>query len=414
MTQGTGAGTNFGTLKVDDGAALQIDGTIDNTGSVSENSVGSNTFIDITPAGATLTGGGTVSLSDNSHNIITGTDVGATLTNVDNTISGSGQILGDTVHGYITLALVNQQLGVIDATGSNALVLNLNSFTNDGLVEATNPNTLAQTGGLAIKSTTVDQTGGGTIKASGSHVDLQSAIILGGTLATANGGVIDTVDNGSVLVGTVSQVNNTGALAVNDGTALALRGTIDNTGSVSENSVGSNTFIDITPAGATLTGGGTVSLSDNSHNIITGTDVGATLTNVDNTISGSGQILGDTVHGYITLALVNQQLGVIDATGSNALVFNLNSFTNDGLVEATNGGTLDVTTAVAGSGTIAIGGGIVDFQSAVNQSVKFSGAGTLELGQSGSFGATVSGFGVGDAIDLQDLHYASSVHVVWT
>ena len=92
MTQGTGTGTSFGTLKIDDGAALQINGTIHNTGTVSENSAGSNTFIYITPAGTTFTGSGTVSLSDNSHNIITGTDVGATLTNVDNTISAAAQI----------------------------------------------------------------------------------------------------------------------------------------------------------------------------------------------------------------------------------------------------------------------------------------------------------------------------------
>ena len=401
-----------GATVVNDDTALTLRGTINNSGKISESSLGSNTYLYIDSNNATLSGGGTVSLSDNSHNFITASSVGATLTNVDNTISGSGQIIGDTVHGYVTLALINEQQGVIDATGSNDLVLNLNSFTNSGLVEATNPNALGSPGGLIIKSTTVDQSGGGTIKASGSHVDLQSAIILGGTLATANAGVIDTIDFNSVLTGTSSQVNNTGTLVVNDDTALTLRGTINNSGKISESSLGSNTYLYIDSNNATLSGGGTVSLSDNSHNFITASSVGATLTNVDNTISGSGQIIGDTVHGYVTLALINEQQGVIDATGSNDLVLNLNSFTNDGLVEAT-GGKLDITNAITGTGSAKItGGGILEIGGSDAQTIAFSGAGgmlMLDNPTPTSFTGQINGLAFGDTIDLTNTRVTSAI-----
>jgi len=216
-------------------------------------------------------------------------------------------------------------------------------------VEATNPDALANPGGLLIKNTAVDGSGGGTIESSGSHVDLQGADIQGGTLETISGGVIDTVAlSTNIFDGAASTVYNTGSVEVTDSSTQTLRGMIHNTGSIYVNSTGDSTYLATDTANATLSGGGTIVLADNANSIITSTIVGATLTNVDNTISGAGKIVGDTIHGYITLALINEQQGIIDATGSNALLLSLNSFTNDGLVEATNGGTLDVTSAVTG------------------------------------------------------------------
>ena len=73
-----------------------------------------------------------------------------------------------------------------------------------------------------------------------------------------------------------------------------------------------------------------------------------------------------------------------------------------------NGGTVAIDSAsVSGAGTYVIAdGGTADFrESNANLNVSFVGAGTLELGQSQSYTGTVTGFGAGDALDLDDLSY---------
>ena len=88
----------------------------------------------------------------------------------------------------------------------------------------------------------------------------------------------------------------------------------------------------------------------------------------------------------------------------------------------TTGGTLEAagSTLFADAGTVVTGavmitgGGLADFADVFDQNVTFTGAGTLELAHSSSYGATVSGFASGDKIDLTDLAYASNETAVWT
>ena len=112
-----------GTMTVGDAAMLPLGGTIDNTGTIALNSTGDETDLEVLVNSVTLQGGGQVTLSDSSENVIFGGASSATLTNVDNTISGAGR-LGD---GQMTL--VND--GTIDATGTNALVLDNGSNVID-------------------------------------------------------------------------------------------------------------------------------------------------------------------------------------------------------------------------------------------------------------------------------------------
>ena len=89
-------------------------------------------------------------------------------------------------------------------------------------------------------------------------------------------------------------VENDGAMVVSDGAMLPLGGTIDNSGTIALNSSGDQTELQIIGDGVTLEGGGQLTLSDSDANTIVGTSPGSTLTNVDNTISGAGQIgIGD-------------------------------------------------------------------------------------------------------------------------
>jgi hypothetical protein len=99
-----------------------------------------------------------------------------------------------------------------------------------------------------------------------------------------------------------------------------------------------NTGITITGV-TTLKGGGSVVFSDvaNSHNYIQDNGSPETFDNLDNTLSGAGQIRGQ-------LAFTNEVNGVLlaDSTGGNSFVVVTSSFTNDGTLRATNGAELDV------------------------------------------------------------------------
>ena len=259
-TAGTGSGVNAGLIRIHDNAFFAVGGGVKNTGTIALDSGGSQTAM-ILDANTTLNGGGQVTLSDNPNNLIEGAAAGDALTNVDNTISGAGQL------GAGQMTLINEANGVIDATGTNALVLDTSGelATNAGLIEATG------TGGLLLQSTTVANGAKGVIEANGagSHVDLGTATIEGGTLKTANGGVIQAVDRGSVLDGTVDAVKVAGTVDIVNGTAayLCLEGTIDNTGTINIQSAGNDVRLRMS-ANTLLTGTGAVIMSDSNNNTI--------------------------------------------------------------------------------------------------------------------------------------------------
>jgi hypothetical protein len=212
---------------------------------------------------------------------------------------------------------------------------------------------------------------------------------------------------------------NPGGMAIGDGAVLPLSGTVDNTGTIALNSSGNETTLQLIQQGITLQGGGQVTLSDNSENVITGTSSDVALTNVDNIIAGAGQL------GQGQMTLVNE--GTIDATGTNALVVDTgnNLIDNSGRLEATGGGGLTVNSAVDNSGNLWANGGNITINGAVtgNGTATISGAATLEFGaasaentsfaagatgtlkldQSSNFTGTLTGFGAGDSIDLTDV-----------
>jgi hypothetical protein len=140
-TAGTGAGANAGTIIAENNTFFDVAGTVNNSGAIDLKSGGSDTRLRITTGGATLSGSGTITLSDNSNNSIDAAVSGVTLTNTNNTIQGAGDIgLNDG------LTFVNQASGTVDATGANALRIDFGSktVTNAGLFEATG------SGGLTI------------------------------------------------------------------------------------------------------------------------------------------------------------------------------------------------------------------------------------------------------------------------
>ena len=207
-------------LHVTNNNYIFLAGTFTNKGTVYLDSSNADTELD--PTGTTtLNGGGVIQMSDNSGNYVDGQNAAATLINANDTIQGAG-----TIGWNSGLTLINQAGGTIDATSANNwLAINGVTVTNAGLLEGTGP------ASLAFLSSSVNNAGG-TIAApvAGSYVQLRSSSIVGGTLADANGGVIQSIDHGvsldNVTLSTASDlhVTNNDYIYLND--TITNKGTI--------------------------------------------------------------------------------------------------------------------------------------------------------------------------------------------
>jgi hypothetical protein len=182
--------------------------------------------------------------------------------------------------------------------------------------------------------------------------------------------------------------------------------------------------------GITLQGDGQIVLSDDDGNVISGTLSNVTLTNVDNTISGAGQLgagqltlinQGDIVatgtHALVidTGISVIENSGTLESTGSGGLVIS-SDLANSGLVWA-HGGNVVLNGAVSGSGSALIDGtATVEFGAAasINTTIAADGIGTLILHDSFNFAGTVSGFDGNDAFDFTDIAFGGTVALNYT
>jgi hypothetical protein len=367
-TAGTGAGVNAGAIDVGNNTFFVVGGALNNSGSISLQSGGNDTRLRIS-SNTTLSGGGTIALSSNGNNRIDATTTGLTLTNVNNTIEGGGE-LGYVSAGSAPMTFINQAAGVINANTATVLYLDFaaTAVTNAGLIEATS------TGGLTVYHSTINNGSAGKIEANGGNVYLQTADIQGGTLKTLSG-AIATVDGGSLLDGTASAVNNQGAVDIQNNTYLSVEGAINNTGSINLQSGGNDTRLRIAGS-TTLTGAGTIVLSSNGNNRIDASNTGLTLTNVNNTIEGGGSF-GFVSAGSDAMTFVNEAAGVVNANTGTTLYldFAATPVTNAGLLESTSTGGLNIyvsTISNGSAGVIEANGGNVLLQSADIQ------GGTLE------------------------------------
>jgi hypothetical protein len=410
-TAGTGGGANGGTVKVDAGATFEFGGSMDNPGLIAVAGATSAT-LEIAAAGATLSGSGQVTLGGGAARI-RGVSPTATLTNVDNSLSGSGHL------GANSLTFVNQAKGLVEAAGGSLILATAGeTVTNAGMLEA------AAGGILVLAGTTVDDTGGGAIQSlSGGRVDLQDADIEGGTLA-GPGAIVANVAGG-MLDGSAGAVSLTGVVVTPNGMDLTIQGAITGTGKINLDAKTSATDLIIGAAGATLSGGGQVNLTSSTFNRIIGASGAAVLTNAER-IAGGGQL------GAGELTLVNQATGLITNATNSALVIDTGATTivnagviatsgaggttidsavdNTGVLRAANG-TLTINGAVTGSGSAVINDGVLAFNSTYDRGVTFSGAsGTLVLAHSIQYGgpdAILYGFveGNGLSVDLKDISF---------
>ena len=404
---------------IDPGSTLILSGMIDNLGTITLEG-GPNYYnvatLQIAASGATLEGGGQITLSNSPYNQIIGASPGATLTNVDNTISGGGYFGFDPNTGNTYLTLTNDAGGIIDATAALYIDTGGNTVTNAGLLEATG-------GGALYIESAVDNTGiiealaGSTVYLSdvtidstqgvieavgtGSQIELQDATITGGvSLGTIEAAKFYT----SEFDGSVTPFANTADVIVDGAGTLELAGTIDNVDTITLTSPDqSHDYYFYSPYSATLEiegsvtleGGGQVILAINPigggsygyYNNIVGSAAGSTLTNVDNTISGGGYFGFDPNTGNTYLTLTNDAGGIIDATAALYIDTGGNTVTNAGLLEATGGGALYIESAVDNTGIIEALAGSTVYLSDV----------TIDSTQ-----GVIEAVGTGSQIELQD------------
>src|SRR5271167_2198259 len=325
------------------GSSTYILGTINNNNNFQLNAGGgSNSVLIIDSLNVTLQGGGTVTMSNSGGGgsaIIDQAAGGETLTNVNNVIQGAGII------GFNGLTVVNEATINANLSGQTLFLESMSGgLTNTGMLEASNGGT------LFFDAVTVNNAGGGTITANaGSTVQLVgNTDIEGGTLAN-NGSFFGTPNGNSA---TLDGSTAAGAITINgtytngNGSTTYLLGTINNNNNflVMATGNGNNSALEIDNANVTLKGGGTVTLSTASgggNALLLQAAGGLTLTNVNNTIQGEGII------GFNGLTLVNEVGGTINANsmgGSqiNTLTFESAQVTNQGLIEATNNGGLNI------------------------------------------------------------------------
>ncbi|WP_158703146.1 VCBS domain-containing protein [Pseudomonas chlororaphis] len=226
--------------------------------------------------------------------------------------------------------------------------------------------------------------------------------------------------------------HNSGTLTIADGAIMPFGGGIHNSGTIELGSAGNETSLEILFRGATLTGGGQVLLSDNAQNVIFGGSVDTVLTNVDNRISGAGQL------GAGQMILANA--GLILASGLNSLVLDTgtHSITNSGVLESTgtggmtvasaventghlwaNGGDLHLLADVTGNGSATIDGDAsLTFAGAAHTSVAFhgEGAGSLVIAQAEAAGSLVGILGLesDDLLTFGDLAFGANTQLNYT
>jgi Dockerin type I domain len=358
---------NGSTLNVLNNSTLDVgNGPLTNNGLITLNSTNSASHLRVRD-GSGVSATGVISMSDSAQNYISSiVNHGDTFTiAAGGMIIGAGQLnlgfFGDTQH---LLNYVNH--GLIEATQPvNALAIglgndnNVNSnLTNDGTVRASGSGTLRirTFGGNATVFN-----GGGTITAIGNgKVRFAAGILVtGGTLSTSGNGSIHG-DNSGGGGGLLSDLTNTGLVAIADGETLALGGTFTNNGSITLDSLGSGAILRFAN-GTNLAGTGAVTLSNNGSNYLMALGFGDTLNIAPGaTVQGAGNISPGFSGGSNMLKITNQGLinANIAAAGLNIRIESSNNtdFTNSGILRASNGGTL----SFSGTGTLDNAAGTIE------------------------------------------------------
>ena len=272
----SGGLTNSGLYAIANNQSTTAIGALTNTGTIRLDSTGANTNFIVGGSDLTLNGGGTISLSSDTSSRIYGVPNTVRLTNEDNLIEGAGE-LGDGRMGLVNRALVDanstgssltiepsstttvENSGTLQASNGGELILSGGTFDNfEGVTEGV---IRADASNLTVAGGTV--TGGVVTLLGASELKLQTGIVTGGVVANSATGSIRASSGLSVLGGVVTNPAG-GQIVLDDGADLTLEasGTYQNSGSILVNGSASLTDLVMSGGDVTLTGGGTITLSE--------------------------------------------------------------------------------------------------------------------------------------------------------
>jgi len=355
-----GGGTVTGPMTVANNSFLRLTGDLSYDGTLSMSSGGNNT--DLIAVGArTISGAANINLSNAAANRIyaaTGADSLTFASGV--TVQGAGSI------GFGTASTLTNNGSWIANQSAGMVLSTIGAATNNNLIRADGAN-------FSINSTHLGQGAGGVLNAinNGTVVLGNGSVVSGGTFSTASGGQV-LVTGGATAA--IANVTNTGTLNIANNAFLRLQGTLTNNGVVSLQSVGN--FTDLRASGnRSIDGTGTINLSNNANNRIDGVVAGDSLTlGSGQTLQGAGQIgsgtqfdftnNGTVVGGFNTpltfssSGAVNNN-NVVRADAGRVVVTGGTSFAQGagGILSAVNGGVVEVTgNALITGGTLATSG----------------------------------------------------------
>jgi len=319
VTNGTtGTGASAGTISVADAGALETGGTFQNTGKITLNSTGHATDF-IIASNTVLSGNGVVQLSDDSHNVIAGVAprfpfpffsflFATTLTNVGNTIEGSGTIGANLV--------LDNEASIIGNGVNAGLTLNTGFRTigNSGLIEGTTAqgativSNVSNSGELAAVGSDASLTLDGTVdnvmrivfpisrhtgfveaSGTGAHVNLSSAAINNGTLALGTGSLAETVAGSGASSLSNLAVTGSGTLEANTLSTLSINNsTISTASTLMSNGLGSAVIVngDVGAVSSTIAGGDIEFGGASAANVDFAAGVAGTL-KIDSTFTGT-------------------------------------------------------------------------------------------------------------------------------
>ena len=255
-------------------------------------------------------------------------------------------------------------------------------------------------------------------------------LTVGDALVIANGGTLSgignifahSINNAGAIEGTKffpltvnsdTPLINTGQLLADAG-SLTVTGSLDNFGTVHASetmtlgSVSNSGDVISTGFGAKVTVQGTLDSSGLVEAINDGSDI-----LVHGTTTNSGTVLaqGDFFTSTIEFFSGVTNSGRMQANYKGELDFDAGVVNKSGGQLIDNGGTINVDGAATGGTALIEGSGTLVFNGSASvdttTSVKFQGAGLFALSHSGNYTGSVSGYGIGNSIDVTDLGFAS-------
>lgn len=367
----SGVVSNFGTI-LDAGVGLGAGGTVTNAGSIHGVATGIH-----------LAGGGTVS---NTGTIQGAAGAGVLLDLGGAVTNGSAAHIAARITGsiavyanYAAATVINY--GSLQGAAFAGVFLSAGGAVTNGTASDVTAQISGRYGVYAGPSAAVTVTNYGTILGTGGF-----AVYFGSALDQLN------VEAGSVFTGQIEGGGGTLNLASGTGaiSGLTSAGSVTVSGSMATTTFRDFATLEVA-AGASFADTGPVTVLA-GHALI---DAGVA------SLGGAG-----------VNSIVNS--GLIEATGTLTLAGTVKSF---GTLEA-SAGTLLVTGAVGGTGSLSIGDGLADFTSTFSQNVVFTAGstGVLELAHSLTYRATVSGLSKtgANALDLGDVTFGAGTKATYS